>query len=194
MKAGGDGALLLSSPDPQGRAFGRVPSGASLGLLGTVPGFDKVELGKGRFAFVPSTSVAAGSGAAGAVGFDDLYSHAPPLLDVKAASMATRGDKVKISVNASDSQRLVDSFIFVGTRKLFYRSNRDASDPKKMTYDFEAPLRPGVNVVTVVARENTDTTTRRTLVIRKDAPDGSLLKTPKNDDPAFDGAVDDGDD
>jgi carboxyl-terminal processing protease len=51
-----------------------------------------------------------------------------------------------------------------------------------------------VNLITVVARENTDTTSRRTIVVRKDAADGAILKTPKTDDPVNDGAPDDGDD
>jgi carboxyl-terminal processing protease len=50
--------------------------------------------------------------------------------------------------------------------------------------DFEAdlPLRPGVNVVTLVARENPDTTTHRTFIIRRDGPGGELLQTPKTED------------
>ena len=69
---------------------------------------------------------------------------------------------------ASDDARLLDAFIFVGARKVFYRSNRNGTDPKKMAFDADLPLRPGVNVVTVVARENPDTTTRRTYIVRRD--------------------------
>ena len=65
---------------------------------------------------------------------------------------------------------------------MFYRSNRNGADPKKMAFDADVPLRPGVNVVTVVARENPDTTTRRTFIVRRDGPNGELLPTPKTDD------------
>jgi carboxyl-terminal processing protease len=51
---------------------------------------------------------------------------------------------------------------------------------------FDAPLRPGVNLITVVARENPDTVTRRMIIVRKDGADGSILKTPKSDDPVDD--------
>ena len=57
--------------------------------------------------------------------------------------MATRDDKVKISGVASDTERLLDVYVFVGSRKLYYKSNRDGADPKKATIDFDAPLRPG---------------------------------------------------
>ncbi len=185
VKANGDGALLLPSPDAGAKPFGRLAPGSTATLLGTVGEFDKVEIGQKRFAFLPAKSVSA-AGSSGSGAFEDLYAHSPPLLDVKSSAMATKGDRVKISATATDQTKLIDAYIFVGSRKLFYKSNRDGADPKKMTFDFDAPLRPGVNVITVVARETPDTTTRRTLVVRKDAADGSLLKTPKSDDPILD--------
>jgi len=51
-----------------------------------------------------------------------------------------------------------------------------------MDFDADLPLRPGVNVVTLVARENPDTTTHRTFIVRRDGPAGELLQTPKTDD------------
>jgi carboxyl-terminal processing protease len=51
-----------------------------------------------------------------------------------------------------------------------------------VTFDADLPLRAGVNVVTVVARENPDTQTRRTFVVRRDGANGDLLQTPKTDD------------
>jgi carboxyl-terminal processing protease len=83
---------------------------------------------------------------------------------------------------ASDDARLLDAYIFVGSRKVFYRSNRNGADPKRMDFDADLPLRPGVNVVTLVARENPDTTTHRTFIVRRDGPAGELLQTPKTDD------------
>ena len=193
VKAGAQGATLLPSADPGARGFGRLPPGASAALVGKLGELDKIELGGGRFAFVSARDVAPGGAAPGTIAFDDLYQHAPPSLDVRAATMSTRGDKVKLTGVASDTDRLLDVYVFVGSRKLYYKSNRDGADPKKATIDFDAPLRPGVNVITVVARENPDTTTRRVLVVRKDAADGSVLKTPKTDDPISDGAGDEGD-
>ncbi|MCC6553617.1 MAG: peptidase S41, partial [Polyangiaceae bacterium] len=152
-----------------------------------------VGLGASRFAFVPEREVSLGGAPAAQVSFDEIYSHAPPTLEIAAAEMATRGDTVKISGVAHDGERLLDMFIFVGSRKLYYRSNRDGADQKKADIQFEAPLRPGVNVITVVARESPDTTTRRTLVVRKDGPDGSILKTPKSDDPVDDWIAEGGD-
>ena len=194
VKVGAQGATLLGSPSPGARGFGRLVAGASAPLLGTVGDLDKIDLGQGRFAFVAAREVTAGGSAGAAPAFDDVYLHAPPTLDVKAAAMATKGDKVKITGDASDTEKLLDIYIFVGSRKLYYKSNRDGADPKKASFEFDAPLRPGVNLITVVARENTDTISRRTIVVRKDGADGAILKTPKTDDPFNDGGSDDGDD
>ncbi|EYF08842.1 MXAN_5808 family serine peptidase [Chondromyces apiculatus] len=183
VKAGAEGAALLDRPDANGHTFGKLAAGAAVKVLGKVGAHLKVDLGSNRFAFVAEKDVARGGAAPAAVTFEDVYSHAPPSVEVTASEMATRGDTVKITGTAADGERLLDAYIFVGSRKLYYKSNRDGTDPKKMGIEFEAPLRPGVNVISVVARENADTTTRRTLVVRKDGPDGSILKTPKSDDP-----------
>jgi carboxyl-terminal processing protease len=187
VKAGAQGASLLPEPDGAARGFGRLPAGAVVALQGKAGDFDRVDLGAGRFAFIPSKEVAPGSGGApAAVTFEDVYTHAPPLIDLRASTIATKDDKVKISGAALDSSKIMDVYIFVGSRKLYYRSNRDGADPKKAPFEFDAPLRPGVNVVTVVARETPDTVSTRRLVVRKDGADGSILKTPKSDDPVAD--------
>jgi carboxyl-terminal processing protease len=182
----------MSSPDPGARGFGRLAPGTAAPLVGKVGELDKIDLGGGRFAFVAARDVTSGN-APSSVAFEDVYLHAPPTIDVRAAAMATKEDRVKISGTASDSERLLDLYVFVGSRKLYYKSNRDSADPKKAALEFDAPLRPGVNLITVVARETPDTTSRRVIVVRKDAPDGTLLKTPKTDDPINDGALGDDD-
>jgi carboxyl-terminal processing protease len=195
VKAGADGATLLPAADTGTRGFGRLASGTAVKVLGDAPGgFLKVDLGGGRFAFVAGRDVAPGGTPAAAVSFEEIYSHAPPTLDIATAAMATRSDTVKITATASDSERLLDTFIFVGTRKLYYKSNRDGADPKRAEISFDAPLRPGVNVIRVFARETPDTVTERRLVVRKDGPDGAILKTPRSDDPIDDWVADRGGD
>ena len=60
-----------------------------------------------------------------------------------------------------------------------------------MTFDADLPLRPGVNVVMIVARENPDTTSRRTFIVRRDGPGGELLPTPKTDEELSETSSDD---
>ena len=51
-----------------------------------------------------------------------------------------------------------------------------------MPFEASSPLRPGVNIITVVARENPDTVGRKTIIVRKDGPTGEILQTPKTEE------------
>jgi carboxyl-terminal processing protease len=106
----------------------------------------------------------------------------PPLIELQPVALATRSGQVVVKGTAIDHERLLDAYIFVGNRKVFYQSNRAGQDPRRMPFEATVPLRPGVNVITVVARENPDTVGRKTLIVRKDGPQGELLQTPKTDE------------
>jgi carboxyl-terminal processing protease len=181
-RAKASGADLFSAPEPSGRLFARLPPGAAAPALGTADGYVKLSLGDGRFAFARASDLAGGAGAPAQVAFQDAMEHAAPSLDIPQPQLATRETHTPVHVIAGDDTRLLDAYIFVGARKVFYRSNRNGVDPRKMTFDADLPLRPGVNVVMIVARENPDTTSRRTFIVRRDGASGELLATPKTDD------------
>ncbi len=175
-------ALLHVDVHGKRGTFGRVARGTAVSRLGRYGDFTKVQVTPGRFAFIKSDALSDGGSPAEVLSYDPVYAHAPPTLEVQAAAMATSSDKVKISVRAHDSERLLDMYMFVGSRKLYYQSNRNGADKHEASFEFDAPLKPGVNIITVVARETPDTTTRRVVVVRRDAADGSILKTPKDRD------------
>jgi len=176
------GADLRGAPEASEKVFARLTPGTAADVLGTVNGFLKLSLGNGRFAFARPSDLDPGGVPAATVALEDTMAHAPPALDIPQPELATTNSHTVVRGTASDDARLLDAFIFVGARKVFYRSNRDGADPKRMTFEVDVPLRPGVNVVTVIARENPDTTTRRTFIVRRDGPKGELLATPKMDD------------
>ncbi|MBI2388842.1 MAG: hypothetical protein HYV09_04415, partial [Deltaproteobacteria bacterium] len=112
----------------------------------------------------------------------DLLSHSPPVIEVEALDLVTRTDRAKLKGFATDGDRVLDVYVFVGARKVYYHSNKNGGDPKKFAFDLDVPLRPGVNFVSVWARESSETVQRRVFVIRRDGPNGELLDTPKTDD------------
>jgi carboxyl-terminal processing protease len=185
------GADLLNEPDGTGRVFARIPPNTAVNVLATVNGYAKVALGDGRFAFARSADLDRGGTPATQPVLEDAMAHAPPALEIPQPLLATRDVHTLVHGMASDDTQLMDAYIFVGARKVFYRSNRNGQDPRKMTFDADVPLRPGVNVVTVVARENPDTTSRRTFIVRRDGPNGELLQTPKTDDELSETAAND---
>ncbi|MDP9001506.1 MAG: S41 family peptidase [Myxococcota bacterium] len=176
------GADLVNEPDVAGRVFARLPGGAAATVLGAAGGYLKLALGEGRFAFARAADLEHGGIAGAQVALEDTMAHAPPAVEIPQPQLATRDAHTAVHGTASDGLRLLDTYIFVGSRKVFYRSNRNGADPKHMTFDADLPLRPGVNVVTVVARENPETQTRRTFVLRRDGANGELLQTPKTEE------------
>jgi carboxyl-terminal processing protease len=182
FKAKTSGAALLESADASARTFGRLTSGTAVGALGVSGDFVKVALGEGRFGFVRRSELDEGGAPSGTVNFDEVMSHMPPAVEGDAPALFTKDATIRLQNSAVDTTRLLDAYIFVGSRKVYYRSNRNGSDPKKMPIDATVPLRPGVNVITVIARETPDTVGRRVFIVRKDGPNGEYLSTPKTDD------------
>jgi carboxyl-terminal processing protease len=117
----------------------------------------------------------------------------PPRIDVEAApALVTREASIPIRALAIDDQRVRDVYVYVGLRKVFYQSNRGATQPREARFQADVPLRPGINYVVVFARESDESISRRTFVVRRDGPDGSLLETPRMTDEWFHFGVEDG--
>ncbi|HET9957561.1 MAG TPA: MXAN_5808 family serine peptidase [Polyangiaceae bacterium] len=171
-------APLRGQPLDAAPIVGVVEKGAVLDRSASFGRFTKVLLGEDRFGFVETRLLKDGTGPVKPQ-FKPSLTHSPPLLEVASAKLATREDKVRIEALAADSDRVMDAFVFVGPRKVFYQSNRKAQDATKLKIGFDAQLEPGVNVITVVARENEDTITRSTTIVRRDGPNGEPLPTPK---------------
>lgn len=190
VKARSGGATLYEAADPTSRTFGRLGAGTAVSVQATSGDMTKVGLGEGRFGFVKASEVEAGGAPSGNVPFEEVMRRFPPSIEVQPVVMATKDSSITVKATAQDSDRLLDAYVFAGARKMFYRSNRNGADPKRMPFEANIPLRPGVNVITVVARENPDTVGRKTIIVRKDGPNGEILATPKTEEDS-EGAADD---
>ena len=172
---------VRSQPLAVSNVVGSLKPGATFRVLGEFGGYLKLALKEGRFGFVEKASVEATTDAPEAPALEAFMSHSPPLLEVEPAALATRDGNVRIRGVATDPDQVRDMYVFVGSRKVFYQSNRNGSDKTTMAFDEELKLKPGVNVVTVVARENEEVATAHTLVVRRDGPNGEALPTPKRE-------------
>jgi carboxyl-terminal processing protease len=175
-------ASIYEQPDQDSGTVGRLAPGSTVTVLGKVGRFFQVALSPERFGFVAQEDLAEASGNAPAEAkWSPELSHSAPLLTVKAKALSTRGDSMRIDVVAKDeSDGVMDAFVFVGNRKVFYKPN-PKKDGKEMRFSLDAKLNPGINVITVVARESQDVAARHRVVVRKDGPNGEILPTPKNE-------------
>ena len=177
-----DAALpVRGQPVAAAAAIGELEKGAVVERLGSYAEFTKVGLGPDRFGFVETARVKEAGAAALKLAFKPLLTRSPPLLDVQPATLATRDGRVHIKGVATDGDRVLDAYIFVGSRKVFYQSNRKGSDAKRLPFALDAELQPGINPIIVVARENEDTITQHRMVVRRDGKNGEALPTPKLD-------------
>ncbi len=173
-------AAVRGVPVPGERSVGVLKAGSVATRLGALGAFTKVKLGVTRFGFVETEKLVDGPGPEHLL-FEPQLTRSPPLLEVKSAELASRDGTVRIEGRATDGDGVLDAYIFVGGNKVFYASNRRAKDRTNMSFAINAPLDPGTNVINVIARESEDTSTRYTMVVRRDGPKGEALPTPKNE-------------
>jgi carboxyl-terminal processing protease len=177
-----DGAQIYERPAEDSRVVAKVSDGTlDLHSQATVGNFVRVDLGEGRPGWVARSALATSVGVKGRL--VDVLAHMPPKLEVSYGNaLTTQQDSLKLKGTAIDDTRVRDVYIFVGSRKVYYQSNRGASDPTKQQFEATLPLRPGINYVTVVARESNEVASHKSFIVRRDGPDGALLDTPKSDE------------
>ncbi|HZH03691.1 MAG TPA: peptidase S41, partial [Myxococcaceae bacterium] len=168
-----DKAELLDAPDANARVIARLGKGATLAVTGRSAGFTRVELDKGRFAFLRAADAKDVKGKPLPVkDVEYLMSRTPPLIalntDAQQGGLVVDSDKFTLSGTASDPNALLDLYVLVNDQKVFFKS---ASPPEKggasIAFSTDFPLKDGNNYVMVVARESTDFGSRKGLVIRR---------------------------
>ncbi|MDB4975783.1 MAG: Carboxyl-terminal protease [Myxococcaceae bacterium] len=180
-----DGSPIMAGPDVNARTIARATEGVvSFPAEATIGDFVRVSLGQGRPGWVASKYLATGVVPAGKIAFDK--SRMPPRLNVDYGhALVTRTRMLKLAGKASDDFRIRDVYIFVGAKKVFYQAN--GGDTKELAFNADLPLEPGINYVSVFARENQDVVTRDTFVVRRDGDNGELLKTPDHESDEWEG-------
>ncbi len=166
---------------------GWAPRGATFPALGAVGPWTKVDLGGGRPGFVASAQVATGAGSASPSSFIAHWQSTPPLITLALSGLETSADRYSLKGTIIDDGHVEDVFVVVSNelakidgKKVFYRSNRKGSSPKRMDLEASVPLWPGSNQVTVVARETSDVRAVKTLYIYRDATrTAQVTKDPK---------------
>lgn len=175
---------LRESPAADARVVLRAPQGMAMPVMAQSGEFVRVDTGGGRPAWA-MRSLGTGTRAPAARAVVGVMHNSPPMIEPEGAvSLAVRGPSFPLRGLASDEARVLDLYIFVGPNKVFYRSNRDRTgdDARRLPFDATIPLRPGANIVSVIAREDDDSLSRRTFIVRRDGPNGELLSTPQHAD------------
>ncbi|HSD86165.1 MAG TPA: MXAN_5808 family serine peptidase [Kofleriaceae bacterium] len=156
---------------------GGAAKGASYSALGVFGPYTKVKLSQGgtKVGFIPTAALS--SGGSGSSSYTPYWNSTPPTIALTAKNLETNADTYKLQGTISDETHVEDVYIFVANqgakienRKVFYRSNRGGKDGKALDFATDLPLWPGSNMVTIVARENSDVRSVKTLFLYRDPP------------------------
>ena len=178
VKVEGAEALLRTGASASAPVIAAAHRGAVLPVDAHLGEFYRVEWQKGRFAFVADGDVKAARGArAGTV--TPLWQREPPRIaltpDPLRGAPVVEADTWKLQGSASvpasadPGARLRDVFVFVNDQKVFFKVQPEKAATPKMDFSADIPLKPGNNVVTVVAREDEEFQTRRSVVVYRRA-------------------------
>jgi carboxyl-terminal processing protease len=165
VRAGAD----VASP-----VVGRLPAGAVVAINGRADGWVRVELA-GRPGFLAAAEVTEGDPGPAGAAFESHLQVTPPVLRLAVDARTTQKDSLTIRGTAVDDRHVSDVFALVRNveqkifeKKVFYKSNRKAADPKRAEFEARIPLWPGQNYVTFIARENDEVRASETVILTRE--------------------------
>jgi carboxyl-terminal processing protease len=179
-----DTAILATAQESGGK-LATVKKGAVLAVHGKTGQFWRVEWQKGRMGFLP---LAAGKEAPGAkpnlkTVAEAMQSEAPSIrlanLDTSRGGLEIDQDHLTLTGVATDANGMRDLQIFVqhenDYRKVFFRTARKpgqqaVGSPTQLDFHTELALKPGNSTVVIIAREDDDLQSQRTIVVHRKQP------------------------
>jgi hypothetical protein len=175
------GTKVHERPDGSAPVIATVEKRVRLLHTATSGEFARINLGGGRPGWVAAKAV---SSAQGQVAQEPplawVTGNASPRIELAGLqSYVTRDEAFRIQGEAIDAQRVRDLYISTSGHKVFYESNQGSTNPRKLAFEAEIPVHPGMNAIMIVAREDNDSVTRHYFMVRRDAEDGSLMETKK---------------
>ena len=172
-------AFVRAGASPGAEPLASARKGAVLPVDGKFGDFYRVEWQRGRFGFVADADVKPSHAPHGGA-VAELWQREPPRIalvpdPIRGAPVA-EGDKWRLQgsafvpPSADPDARLRDLFVFVNDQKVFFKVVPESANAAKLDFSTDVPLKPGNNTVTVVAREDDEFQTRRSVVVFSRAP------------------------
>jgi carboxyl-terminal processing protease len=172
------GASVLAAAEPSSQVIAKAAPGTRFDVVSEVNGFVRVKLtgpavnGAGSlYGYVASAGLAPAKGklVLGAdgepQGLSFVYGRDPPRISFTGGPVATvDGDSYTVEAKIEDDGPVKDAYIFVGDQKVFFETLK-TKGPTNSVVKHDVKLKPGVNVITVVAREDDEFAQREVLTV-----------------------------
>ncbi|MDP2342855.1 MAG: MXAN_5808 family serine peptidase [Deltaproteobacteria bacterium] len=176
---------ILAAADASSMVLAHAETGARFDALAEINGFVRVRLNGvekasgNLYGYVAQSGVSPAKGKASTSvtgepqGLSLVYGRDPPTITFLDSSGAAQGeyvvtssDKFDIKAHIVDDGKVNDAYVFVADQKVYYqRFGAAARGPTDVTLSHSVPLKPGVNVITVVAREDDEFAQREVVTV-----------------------------
>jgi carboxyl-terminal processing protease len=179
VKVASERATLRTGASPSAPAIATAARGAVLPASARYGDFLRVEWQKDRHAFVAASDVRPARGARSGT-IAPVWQREPPRIaltpDPQRGAPVVDGETLRVQGSASvptstdPAARLTDVYVFVNDQKVFFKVVPESTASSRLEFAADLPLRPGNNLVTVVARENAEFFARRSMVVHRRPP------------------------
>lgn len=162
---------VLAAADGAAPVLARAEGGTRFDAVAEVNGFVRVKLGS-LYGYVAQAGVGPSKGKA-VVGADGqpqglswVYGRDPPHITFAGGALAeVEGDTFVVEARVEDDGPVKDGYVFVGDQKVYFEAFKASRGPTNLTLKREVKLKPGVNVITVVAREDDEFAQREVMTV-----------------------------
>jgi carboxyl-terminal processing protease len=159
---------------PKSPLVGTASRGAVFRQTARFGDFARVELEPGRPGFLPVAALSPGGAPSAVPSYAPALQVSPPRITIASTTLETADSVYHLSGEAVDDTKVADMYVFIANRvakvewrKVAYRSNRNGADPRRMQFAVDIPLMPGVNQVTVFARQSDNVQARQTVIVTR---------------------------
>ena len=166
-----DSVPIYNGKSPSTPVISYARNGATLMTDKETQSWYRVIMPEGRFGWISSdkVEVSGRSYSREQKTPDLLLQNVPPLieLDQQKPYDTFRQGHISLSGTVSDDNAIKYIYILVNEDKVFYRSNKDASETDKSRISFasEIPLKDGPNVISIVTRDDQDLLSTKSFVV-----------------------------
>lgn len=127
----------------------------------------RVPLGNKQYAWAHASQVKAAPAVQGSDAITRISPSGPPVITFNEEHQ-TKSDALTLRGEVNSGNEVKDLLVFVNNKKVFFKSNT-ADHAARLQFSVRVPLDEGVNTITVVAREDDELLSRRTMIVHRDA-------------------------
>jgi carboxyl-terminal processing protease len=168
---------VLAAADNTAQVLAKAQGGTKFDAVGEVNGFTRVKIGN-LFGYVDSKGVAMSKGKVvlgvngEPQGLSMVFGRDPPRITFTGGPVTTvEGDTYTVEARIEDDGAVKDAYLFVGDQKVHYEiikhgaQQGQARGTTNAVLRHDVKLKPGVNVITLFAREDDEFAQRETLTV-----------------------------